>query len=299
MEKASSGETDLDEWEYIPDDGDDLGFLDVQLSREIGFDQKGLFDMNYFLCPSPTASRRIFEPPHSLSVPIPIRLESVSGKNPDHEFVKDIVEVPIAEMTEKAIVPTPEAAVTGDQDRISHVFFNKLKENEFVDMKMDLPDSGNTGINPQAELGSIQFEEKDAGFQGENNKEPSKPSSKAPADQEMVKNDYSNSKSNWEEGGAGGVCFWKWGLSGVGALCSVGVAAATICIFLFGSHHQRQRHYQNQNQNQKLRFQIYANDKRIKEMVSHASRLNHALSSVRGVPMSRATISFGGYYDGL
>ncbi|XP_043691600.1 uncharacterized protein LOC122642231 isoform X2 [Telopea speciosissima] len=298
MEKASSGETDLDEWEYIPDDGDDHGFLDIQLSREMGFDQKDVIDMNYFICPSPTASRRVFDASQNSSVPIQIRLQPLSGKNPDHEFVKDIAEVPIAEMAEKIIAPTLEAAVSGDQDMISHVFFKKLKENEFVDMKMDSPKSGNTGIKLQPELGSIQFEEKDAGFKGEA-KEHNKLSSKVPAEQEMVKNDYSISKikeeSNWEENGGDGFCFWKLGLSGVGALCSVGVAAATICIFMFGNH-KRHKHHQNQK---KLRFQIYADDKRIKEMVNHATKLNHALSSVRGVPLTRATISFGGYYDGL
>ncbi|XP_042513354.1 uncharacterized protein LOC122088229 [Macadamia integrifolia] len=295
MENASPGETDMDEWEYISDDGDDHGFLDIQLSKEMGFDQKDVIDMNYFICPSPTASRRVFDASRNSSgllprgspnrhVPIPIRLEPPSGKNPDHEFVKDIAEVPIAMMAEKIVAPTLEGAVTGDQDMISQVFFKKLKENEFVDMKMDSPKSGNTGIKLQAELGSIQFEEKD--------------SSILPEEQEMVKNDYSNSKikgeSNWEEGGADGFCFWKLGLSGIGTLCSVGVAAATICIFIFGSQ-KRQKHHQNQ----KFRFQIYSDDKRIKEMVNHANRLNHALSSVRGVPLARASISFGGYYDGL
>ena len=34
-------------------------------------------------------------------------------------------------------------------------------------------------------------------------------------------------------------------------------------------------------------------------MVQHATKLNDAISAARGVPMSRAHISVGGYYDGL
>lgn len=37
---------------------------------------------------------------------------------------------------------------------------------------------------------------------------------------------------------------------------------------------------------------------RIKQVVHHASRLNQALSSVRGIPLVRAHITFGGHYDG-
>ncbi|XP_043691190.1 uncharacterized protein LOC122641921 [Telopea speciosissima] len=304
MEKASSGEMDLDEWEYISDDRDDHGFLDIQLSRKMGFDQKCVIDMNYFICPSLTPSRYIFHaPPNSTVpiprmdsnklVPIPIRLEPVSGKNPDHEFVKDITEVPIAKMADQIIASSPEA--TGDQDMISQVFFKKMKENEFVDMKMDSPNSGNTAIKPQAELGSFQFEEKDEGFKAEA-KEHNKPSSRVATEQGMEKEDNPDSKINGESNWEGGFCIWKWRLSGLGTLCSVGFAAATICIFILGSH-QRHKHHLNQNQN--LHFQIYADDKRIKEMVNHSTRLNHALSAVRSVPLSRATISFGGYYGGL
>ncbi|KAJ4980650.1 hypothetical protein NE237_031487 [Protea cynaroides] len=45
------------------------------------------------------------------------RLEPVSGKNP-HEFVEDIIEFSVAEMVEKIIAPTLEAAITRDQDMI-------------------------------------------------------------------------------------------------------------------------------------------------------------------------------------
>ena len=45
----------------------------------------------------------------------------------------------------------------------------------------------------------------------------------------------------------------NWGLNGIGAFFSLGMAAATICIILFGNG---QRHKQ-----QKFRIQIYSDDK--------------------------------------
>ncbi|KAL2538013.1 Uncharacterized protein Fot_19404 [Forsythia ovata] len=56
-----------------------------------------------------------------------------------------------------------------------------------------------------------------------------------------------------------------------------GVAAATVCIVVFGT-----RQKSKQQQNQKLQFQIYTNDKRIKLVVHHATKLNEAISAVRG-----------------
>lgn len=105
----------------------------------------------------------------------------------------------------------------------------------------------------------------------------------------------------------------RWRLVGgtVGALCSIGLAAAaaaaTICVFALGG--RRQPSYQTHSQSQRLPFQIYADEKRIKQVMQQATRLNHALTAATGVPMrtatmttrtTRADISFGGrYYDGL
>ncbi|CAA6659089.1 unnamed protein product [Spirodela intermedia] len=102
-----------------------------------------------------------------------------------------------------------------------------------------------------------------------------------------------NGKGSWENFGFG---IWKWKITGAGALCSIGVAAATIFIFIL-SGPQRQR--QQQQQSQKIQFQVYPDEKSIKQVVQQATRLNQAISVVRGVPVTRAHISFGGYYDGL
>ncbi|TVU44512.1 hypothetical protein EJB05_03956 [Eragrostis curvula] len=82
---------------------------------------------------------------------------------------------------------------------------------------------------------------------------------------------------------------------GVGALCSFGVAAATFCIFLLGGKQQHNR------QNHKIQLQMYADDQRIQQVVQQASRLNQTMmSSVMGGASSpRASISFGGYYNGF
>uniref|UniRef100_A0ACD6A771 Uncharacterized protein n=1 Tax=Avena sativa TaxID=4498 RepID=A0ACD6A771_AVESA len=90
----------------------------------------------------------------------------------------------------------------------------------------------------------------------------------------------------------------KLRVNGAGALCSFGVAAATFCIFVLGGGKQQN---QKKMQSQKIRFQVCAaGDERIHEAVEQASMLNQAMSSVMGGGAStRASISFGGYYDGF
>ncbi|CAM0877049.1 unnamed protein product [Alopecurus aequalis] len=89
----------------------------------------------------------------------------------------------------------------------------------------------------------------------------------------------------------------KLKVNGVGALCSFGVAAATFCIFLLGGNGKQQN--QKKMQSQKIQFQMYADDERIQQAVEQASMLNQAMSSVMGGASTRASISFGGYYDGF
>ncbi|CAD6215058.1 unnamed protein product [Miscanthus lutarioriparius] len=86
-------------------------------------------------------------------------------------------------------------------------------------------------------------------------------------------------------------------VNGVGALCSFGVAAATFCILLLGGK-QQQLH---KRQGHKIQLQhMYADDERIQQVVQQASWLNQTMSSVTGGASSaRASISFGGYYQGF
>ncbi|KAF0907059.1 hypothetical protein E2562_014664 [Oryza meyeriana var. granulata] len=90
----------------------------------------------------------------------------------------------------------------------------------------------------------------------------------------------------------------KLRVNGIGALCSFGVAAATVCIFLVGG--RLQHHHKQQQQQQKIQLQLYGDDKRMQQVVQQTSRLNQAMSSVMGGGGStRANISFGGYYEGF
>ncbi|XP_056861497.1 uncharacterized protein LOC108843084 [Raphanus sativus] len=92
---------------------------------------------------------------------------------------------------------------------------------------------------------------------------------------------------------------WKMGLHGIGAICSFGVAAATFCVFFLG-HNNSIQGCRNKNKNQILRFQIYSDDnKRMNEVVKRATNLNEAISVMKSLPVARAQISFGGYYDAL
>ncbi|CAD6220654.1 unnamed protein product [Miscanthus lutarioriparius] len=90
----------------------------------------------------------------------------------------------------------------------------------------------------------------------------------------------------------------KLKVNGIGALCSFGVAAASVCIFLIGG---RLQHHHRQQEQQKIQLQFYGDDKRIQQVVQQTSRLNQAMSSVMGAggASTRANISFGGFYDGF
>ncbi|KAK3124730.1 hypothetical protein QOZ80_7BG0591460 [Eleusine coracana subsp. coracana] len=106
-----------------------------------------------------------------------------------------------------------------------------------------------------------------------------------------------------DEGGARPDCVvfsvGKLKVNGIGALCSFGIAAATVCIFLIGGKMQ-QHHRHQQQQQKKIQLQFYGDDKRIQQVVQQTSRLNQAMSSVMGGGAStRANISFGGFYDGF
>ncbi|KAK3198096.1 hypothetical protein Dsin_021511 [Dipteronia sinensis] len=296
---------DLDEWEFLPDHG----FLDLnnEVSDKKIFSGKhessssskpsSVFNMNYFMCPSPTTtSKKILEPstpppPEKFSrkigacqqhvVPVPIQLEPrfVNKKNLDADD---------DQMTEKKINKGPDFGfgsnnnnnnnIEADQDAVSKVFFKK-KENEFVDMKMDSPRSPTSRnlMAPQLDAagGAFNFDDNKA----EATMDPCSPrKNKSNMDSDANQKDFD---------------LWKWSLTGIGAICSFGVAAATMCIIIFGTQQR------NQHNHKKLRFQIYADDKRIKQAVQQATKMNEAISAVRGVPITRAHITIGGYYDSV
>ncbi|KAK9664653.1 hypothetical protein RND81_14G058600 [Saponaria officinalis] len=170
-----------------------------------------------------------------------------------------------------------------DQEMISKDFFNKLKENEFVDMKIDSPKSLNRGILPQID----QKHEKDENFEENKVKEDEK---MVVCEEKKVKMEE---KMSWKNGENGGVNIWKWAMNGMGAVVSFGFVAATVSLIVFSNQHKQTKH----SKNQELHFQFYSNDKRFKQVVRRAKRLNEAISVMRGAPLTTAHITVGGYYE--
>ncbi|KAG8081233.1 hypothetical protein GUJ93_ZPchr0007g6263 [Zizania palustris] len=62
----------------------------------------------------------------------------------------------------------------------------------------------------------------------------------------------------------------KLRVNGIGALCSFGFAAATVCIFLVGG---KMQHHHKQQQ-QKMQLEFCGDDKRMQQVVQQTSRLN-------------------------
>lgn len=273
---------DLDEWEFISDDA----FLELYEDGGQKFfprtyvkdSSKSVFN-NYFETSSSKSQQFVektnFPRLQKQLVPLPVEFQPNTQENPDQEQVKQVI---IEDSDETRLVPnviTEEikspTTIKVDQDFVPQVFFKKMKENDYViDMKMDSPKSGSRGVVPQIEANKFQFQE----------------TTDDQTVETMIEKDQEDDSVN----------MWKWSLTGIGAICSFGVAAAaTICIIILGNSQQQRKHQLN---HQKLQFKIYADDKKIKEVVSQTSRLNDAMSAARGIPLARAHITYGGYYDG-
>lgn len=259
-----------EEWEFLPDSR----FLDfpenpdekkILSGKQRSLNPKSVFDMNYFMCPSPE-SKKIIETPSGNSsrkvtakqlVPVPIQLEPAAILKEGHQD-------PEADDDDQVIVKKPTAitdkingsnnnnnnnigSIEADQDAVlSQVFFKKMKENEFVDMKiLDSPKSPRNNIIPQIDAAATF------------NDQSSIDNMTCSPRKKKIEDQVSWNDEVLENDGLG-LNLWKWSLTGIGAICSFGVAAATICVLIFGNQQKNKHHHQNQNQ--KLRFQIYADD---------------------------------------
>lgn len=238
----------LHEWEILSDDDGLLDYKDdekkiVSAKRNSSAsDAKILFDMNYFLCPSMDSKDISSQPTRDSSrLPkqpmIPVHLLQV--KIPDDSLaLKEIGEVPLViggKEDQKGGV------LEADQDTVTQVFFKKMKENEFVDMKIDSPRSSNKGTKAQIDVGHYQFD--DGGEAIMENITTNSPRMNLMS-QNSNKESSDKDDTNWD-GSIGGLNILK----GIGAICSFGVAAATVCILFYGGNQQ------------KLRIQIYTDDK--------------------------------------
>ncbi|KAJ0237145.1 hypothetical protein HA466_0250520 [Hirschfeldia incana] len=256
--RSFQGDTDLEEWELLPKNC----FNDLDHEED---DHRGAMMMDCFLSPSTQDPlHNIESPPGSRIVPtklpqVPIAWEPVL----DHENKKiPDLDPDTTQTLLMDSVPSPRAS------------FKKMEETEFADMKIDPPARITSPVpliddaKPSACEGIVDVAVK---------KE----------DDDMM-NEHGSEKLN----------LWKIGLNGIGAVCSLGVAAAaaTVCVLFLGHNNIKVC----KNKNHKLRFQIYSDDhKRMNEAVNHATKVNEAIFAMKGVPVVRAQISFGGYYDGL
>ncbi|GMI65080.1 hypothetical protein like AT5G18130 [Hibiscus trionum] len=273
-------EMDIDEWVFLPDNR----FLEINQDAEKkqihGGGTKLVFLTDYF---------DKEQPPPKQVVPVSFQSEPRIFKVPENDPGKEITKrVPIDFTSTPAMIleRIKEAgieSVEGDREVKTQVSFRKPSyNNESVDMtnKMDSPRSTTKGAIPHLDAaGTFSFDDEESDFL-QNMSSP------------KLKDSAEKKAADWEENSGG---IWKWSLTGIGAICSFGVAAATFCIIIFGTQ-QRQKQHQ---QNQKLLFQRYTDDKRMKQVVHHTTKLNEAISAVRGVPITRAHITFGGYYDGI
>ncbi|KAJ4873698.1 Uncharacterized protein Rs2_44586 [Raphanus sativus] len=258
--RSAQEEMDLEEWELLPSPKNSFKDLDHDE------DHHGDMVMDYFLCPSAQQEplHKIESPPRSKVIPtkllqVPIAWEPVL----DHENKKISND------------PDPTQTLLTDSVLSPTVSFKKTKETEFADMKVDPP----ARITSPVSL-----------------IDAAKPSDSEGSDDVREKKEDDDVRS--DHGGGEKANLWKIGLNGIGAICSFGVAAAaaTVCVLFLGHNDIKVC----KNKNHKLRFQIYSDDnKQMREAVNHATKVNEAIFAMKGVPVVRAQISFGGYYDGL
>ncbi|KAF7801475.1 uncharacterized protein G2W53_040586 [Senna tora] len=248
---------DLEEWEFLSDEG----FFDREkkfsLSKQ-NSDSRKILDADYVLCSSPDF-RKIAK--SNQAVPA----DTIRPEAFDDELEKEISRNP--------------DEIEADQATDSRFSFSeKENDHQFVDMK------SRRGIAPPIDTRTLKFEDK-----AEIMEITSSP--KLKIEKEIIVSSNRDDNKNDD-----GFNLWKWSFTGIGAICTFGVAAATICIFFLGSQSKNKLDHQHK----KIRFQIYTNDKSIKQVVEHASKFNDAISAVRGgTSVNRAHITYSGYYDTL
>lgn len=273
MERSSMDMMDvIDDWELLPVPNDTssssssctLFEFGLESERDLLFSKQTNFfgpvavvDNHYFILPSPRPSN--------------VSSTSAEEEEEDSSVVefKDIGVVP---------PPPPQGLIVASQ-----AVFNKLKDvDELDEMSVWCPSFSPRGkIVPLIGHDPISFDA--AAAEEEEEEEGLHVEKEGTDDQDRDKR--RRRRPCWE----------GFGLK-VGALCSVGAAAAvTICVLVLGGHQQ----LNHDKYSQRLQFQIYTDDKGVKQVVQQASRLNCTLVAARGVQTRRAHISFGGHYTGF
>ncbi|XP_030463725.2 uncharacterized protein LOC115683359 [Syzygium oleosum] len=276
---------DTDEWELLAVDG----LLDSHedgggggggkiYSRRRRCHSESVLDMDHFRCPpSPPPADRI------ATVAIGPDPEAAPGP----PGVEEVADLPAGEVE----APSLGGSSGSEREITSRVFFKKVARDghEFVDMTM-----GEAGAAAAAEMESLRSPPR-MGSERSAAAAAVKDKNDAECETGEVLWEEKRSESEGDSNGLNSIL--KRGFTGIGALCSFGVAAAaTFCVLILGS---RQGNDRQSQQKQNLRFQLYSDDKRIKKVVHHATKPNKMIAAVRGVPHTRAHIIVGGYYDTL
>ena len=235
-------------------DTNDWEFLSYDSLYDASLDSKSVLDLDdYDLCTSPKfkkaseASRNFHPREPKQVIHIPIQLEPRIGKAPDEGLVEQNtkdhhVEVPLVPSSPTTIEKIKGGILEADYDTVAHLF-SKIKE-------IESPRSIGRGLLfPSPDIGALKFEDKGGEAQEIIMASP----------RMKIEKEIATIMDCGKEVGdsSGGFNFWKWSLNGVGAICSFGFAAATICVLILGSQ-QRNNKIQ---QDQKIRFQIYTDDK--------------------------------------
>ncbi|KAG2311744.1 hypothetical protein Bca4012_026217 [Brassica carinata] len=275
---------DQEDWVLLPKNPYKVLDLDHEEDHEpamkITRNTQKSFEVDYFICPTQDSVGKTEFHQMSSVVPtqllqVPITWEPVYTREDTDQ--------------KKNLEPDPELLT--DSVPSPRIFFKTAKGNEFVDMKIDLPVRFTSPLPQKDEKHSVSegvlakeyYDE--IGTELEEGRDLM---SKKEVDWNKKKNKCCEEMN-----------LWKLSLHGIGAICSFGVAAAvtTFCVFFLGHNSSI---LGCQNKNKILRFRIYTDDnKRINEVVKHATKLNEAISVLKGLPVARAQISFGGYYDAL
>ncbi|CAN6476649.1 unnamed protein product [Victoria cruziana] len=259
---------EVDDWEFLAGDGSLDGGRREIIPREVEIDHdEGLLDASYFICStSPSHLHPIHLTTTSETAQDPISIDE--NRHHDTEPVAEVKEIPVLDVSVVKEVIGEKVVVAA-------------KDSKFVDMKVeDIPNVR------KEDLPEEPFKSKVENHLTGCESVPVK-------DEALIAGLMEEEKSSDDGRGFG---IWGWRVTRLGALCSLGVAAATICIIVLGRQSQMQH---RQQQSQKFRFNSCADDSRIKQAARQASRLNQAMSAIRGVPFTGAQITFGGYYNGL
>ncbi|KAL8162270.1 hypothetical protein V2J09_013759 [Rumex salicifolius] len=260
---------DLEEWEFLSEDG----FID-QLHHQNRKGKRVIPRETPSLQPNTLIDSKGVSLSPNLVIHVPVEFDfqiPESFHSPPPAMKESI-------SPGNATTPLPVFGSEPEQETVSsQVFFKKARGNEFADMKLDSPKSVNRGLVPQIDLGMPQFEEKDDG-----KKKVSKGSFDWNEPDQKECEDIENH---------GGLNIWKMGMTGIGALCSFGFACATIFVIALST-----RKRENKNQNQK---KLCSDEKRMKQVVHHTTKMNDAISALKGIPLNRAHITIGGYFDGV